>query len=171
MLAPDDSDDVGAVRRGRAGLALDPPPRVRGSLLRLVGVAVARIEDAPGGRRLLEESLDVLDGAERLKTVHDLLVTLDLGTEHGAGATALVDERGSSAPLTPVEGCSSPPRCRTSLRGSHLSRCGRAGYLVTERVCRRSVVLTRSAESTRRRCRRSHPRGRGTHSYRGEGIP
>lgn len=102
-LALDDFDDDDAIRLGRAGLALEPPPPVRGSLLRVTGVAVARVEDVVEGSRLLTESLGLLAGEERRDAVRDLLFSLDLASERGARAPALVAQLGPVSHLTPLD--------------------------------------------------------------------
>ncbi|MFC6239412.1 helix-turn-helix transcriptional regulator [Longivirga aurantiaca] len=101
--ALEDFDDDSAVRLGRAGLAHSPEPRVRGSLLRITGAALGRVQNATEGRHLLTRSLDLLEGPERAEAARDLLFTLDLTTEPEARVRALVDELGPADLLAPVD--------------------------------------------------------------------
>ncbi len=102
-LALDDFDDDDALRLGRAGLALDPPAHVRGSLLRVTGLALARIESVVEGCRLLNESLDLLEGDDRRRALCDLLFSLDLGLERAARAPGIIADLAPVARLSSLD--------------------------------------------------------------------
>lgn len=102
-MALDDFDDGAAARIAFVGLSREPAPTTRGRLLRIAGLATARVSDAPLGCRLLRESLDLLDGDERREAVRDLIFAQDITSERQVEIPVLAAELGPLAELAPID--------------------------------------------------------------------